>query len=150
MAKIDLTQEEADNFIKMEKNKVDDLQWTYPGLGGSIAIPLISINKKEKFTLDITRGNINLSKGTYQNRTRIAITLVRLDFGGSPHRNPDDEEIQTPHLHIYRAGYGDKWAYNVPEDKFPNMNNDPWKTLEDFMKFCNIINPPKIERGLCK
>jgi hypothetical protein len=32
---------------------------------------------------------------------------MRLDLDGPPHRNPDDQEIPCPHLHIYRAGYGD-------------------------------------------
>jgi hypothetical protein len=35
---------------------------------------------------------------------------MRLDLDGPPHRNPDDEEIPWPHLHVYREGYGDKWA----------------------------------------
>jgi len=75
------------------------------------------------------------------------VVLVRLDFGGHPHRNPDGEEILSPHLHIYKEGYGDKWAIPVPTDRFPNMD-DLWKTLEDFMRFCNITEPPFIEKGL--
>ncbi|KJU85379.1 prophage protein [Candidatus Magnetobacterium bavaricum] len=39
------------------------------------------------------------------------IILLRLCFGGHPHRNPDDTEISSPHLHRYREGYADKWAY---------------------------------------
>ena len=42
---------------------------------------------------------------------------------------------------------GDKWAVPVPSSAFPNIT-DTWKTLEDFMRFCNIGNPPLIERGL--
>jgi hypothetical protein len=36
------------------------------------------------------------------------VVLVRLDLGGAPHRNPFDEEIGVPHLHLYREGFGDK------------------------------------------
>jgi hypothetical protein len=32
-------------------------------------------------------------------------------------------------------------------DGFPDMN-DLWRTLEDFMRYCNITEPPFIERGL--
>jgi len=130
----------------MEKRRLDDARWDYPGLGGSINIPLVSSDKREDFILDISRGKIDLLKGTYQNRSRQIAVLVRLDFGGRPHRNPDDEEISSPHLHIYREGYGDKWAVQVPIDRFHDLN-DLWKTLEDFMRFCNITKPPIIERG---
>ena len=147
MAEINLSQAEADALIQMEKYKTNDERWNYPGLGGSISIPLTSGNKRENFLLDVSRGKIDLLKGTYQNRSRQVIILVRLDFGGQPHRNPDGEEIPSPHLHIYREGYGDKWAMPVPVDRFPNLSN-LWKTLDDFMRFCNIIEPPIIERGL--
>ena len=147
MAEINLTQAEADALIAMEKHRIDDTRWDYPGLGGSISIPLISANKRENFMLDISRGRIDLLRGKYQNRARQVIVLVRLDFGGQPHRNPDDEEITSPHLHIYKEGFGYKWALPVPTEHFSNMS-DLWQTLNDFMGFCNIIEPPIIERGL--
>jgi hypothetical protein len=148
MAEINLAQAEADLLIKMEKYSVDDTLWNYPSLGGSITIPLVSEDKRENFLLDISRwGKIDLSKGTYQNRSRQIIVLVRLDFGGQPHRNPDDIEIPSPHLHIYREGYGDKWAIPVPGDYFKNTK-DMWQTLQEFMVYCNIVQPPKIQKGL--
>lgn len=147
MSEINLSQDEADALIQMEKHKTNDERWDYPALGGSISIPLTSNNKRENFLLDVSRGKIDLLKGTYQNRSRQVIILVRLDFGGQPHRNPDGEEIPSPHLHIYREEYGDKWAMPVPVDRFPNLPN-LWRTLDDFMRFCNIIEPPIIEKGL--
>ncbi|MDR4506756.1 MAG: hypothetical protein MRJ65_00730 [Candidatus Brocadiaceae bacterium] len=140
-------QSEADKLIAMEKHRVNGSVWRYPGLGGSICIPLISFDKRENFNLDISRGKINLSKGTYQNRARKIIVLVRLDLGGPPHRNPDDVEISSPHLHLYREGYGDKWAMPIPTGKFSNISN-LWQVLKDFMDFCNITEPPIIQKGL--
>jgi len=147
MAEINLTQAEADALIALEKHRADDNQWDYPGLGGSISVPLVSADRREQFILDISRGRIDLSKGTYQNRSRQVVVLVRLDFGGPPHRNPDGEEIGCPHLHLYREGYGDKWACAVPADRFQNIG-DLWRTLDDFMRYCNIVEPPTIQRGL--
>ena len=147
MAEISLTQVEADALIVMEKIRVNDDLWDYPGLGGSICIPLISKDKRENFILDISRGKIDLLRGRYQNRCRQIIVLVRLDFGGQPHRNPDGEEISSPHFHIYKEGYGDKWAVSLPIDKFPNIN-DLFQTLQDFMMYCNITEPPLIQKGL--
>ena len=147
MAEINLTQSEADALIAMEKIKVDDSRWDYPDLGGSLCIPLISKDKRENFMLDISRGKIDLLKGKYQNRARQIIILVRLDFGGQPHQNPDEKEIPSPHLHIYREGYGDKWAYPVSSGEFKNID-DLQETLYDFMRFCNVVDFPNIQFGL--
>lgn len=97
--------------------------------------------------LDLRRGRIDLAKGTYQNRGRQVVVLMRLDFGGAPHRNPDGDEIDSPHLHIYREGFGDKWAMPVPAEAFRDLTN-PWQTPDDFMRYCSIVEPPNIRRGL--
>jgi len=82
-----------------------------------------------------------------QNRARQIIILARLDYGGPAHPNPDGEEIPCPHLHLYKEGYGDKWAFPIPQDKFPNIG-DQWETLSDFMKYINVIKQPAIIREL--
>ena len=147
MADFYLTQAEADVLIAMEKFCIDNAAWNYPPLGGAMIIPLLSQDKREGFLLDLSRGYINLTKGKYQTRARQIIILVRLDFGGAPHRNPDDQEILCPHLHIYREGFGDKWAVPAPIDTFTDLS-DLWETLGDFMQYCNIVQPPKFRRGL--
>jgi hypothetical protein len=147
MAEIILTQAEADALLALEKERVDDTVYDYPGLGGALRIPLASPDKRETFSLDIYRAQINLAKGTYQNRARGVVILARLDFGGAPHRNPDDEEIASPHLHIYREGYGDKWARALPANAFANPN-DRWVLLLDFLRFVNVTNAPEIRPGL--
>ena len=147
MAEINLTQTEADALISLEKHRINEEEWEYPDLGGAISVPLISTDRRENFILDISRGRIDLLKGKYQSRARQMVVLLRLDFGSAPHRNPDGEEISSPHLHIYREGYGDKWATPVPMNEFLNVS-DRWRTLQDFMRFCNITDPPSFIRGL--
>lgn len=147
MRDANLTQAEADALLALEKRRANDAEWNYPSLGGRIAVPLVSNDRREPFFLDLWRSRINLAKGRYQNRARQVAILARLDFGGAPHRNPDGEELGSPHLHLYREGYGDKWAYPVPLDRFSNLE-DPWLTLQDFMRFCNIVEPPIIRREL--
>lgn len=147
MTDIVLSQSEADVLIGMPKFRVDDAEWQYPDFGGKISVPLTGENKREKFFLDISRSKIDLSKGKYQNRARQIIILVRLDFGGAPHRNPDGHEVACPHLHVYHEGYGDKWAISAPENAFPRIE-DRWQTLHDFMNYCNITEPPRFGRGL--
>jgi hypothetical protein len=147
MADINLTQAEADALLAMPKVRVNDEEWAYPGLGGAVSIPLVSEDKRENFLLDIERGRIDLLKGKYQSRGRQVVVLVGLDFGGSPHRNPDGKELACPHLHVYREGYGHKWAVPVPADAFPSMG-DLWQTLDHFMRYCHVTQPPRIARGL--
>lgn len=143
-----ITQVEADMLLKIAKVKMDDQVWQYPGLAGSLAIPLLSHDKRENFILDISRSRLEVRRGKYQTRARNAITLARLDFGGPPHRNPGETiDIPCPHLHLYREGLGSKYAVPVPLEAFPNVS-DLWQTLHDFMRFCNITEPPRITRGL--
>lgn len=99
MAEIDLTQAEADALLAMEKRSEDSETKDFPTSGERIEVSLVSMDKRERFFLDISRSRIEISRGTYQNRGRQVIVLARLDFGGKPHRNPDDEELPTPHLH---------------------------------------------------
>ncbi|NHZ85913.1 MAG: hypothetical protein GWP19_08540 [Planctomycetia bacterium] len=146
MSSIELTQNEADALINIEKKKINRSIYEYPHLGGRLNIPLKSTNNKEEFHLDITRSNIKLSKTSHQNRSRKIIILVRLCIDGSPHRNPDGSEIQRNHIHIYREGYGDKWAYPIP-DYFTNIENKII-TIYEFMEYCNIIDQPTIQLGI--
>lgn len=146
MADASLAQAEADALIGMKKRRADSQTWAYPDFGGAITVPLISVDRRERFLLDLRRSQINLAKGTYQNRARQVVVLARLDFGGSPHRNPDDKLVESPHLHLYREGFGDKWAFPVP-DRFMDLS-DPSRTLDDFMAYCNIVEPPTVSRSL--
>lgn len=149
MPGINLPQIIADNLLAMAKRKVDDTQWRFPYTGGKSIIPLASLDGREDFFLDLYRGRINLAKNTFQNRARRSVILARLDVDGPPHRNPDDAEIPAPHLHIYREGYGDKWAVPVPLDLFPNLGSTDLSLL-DFMRFINVTDPPNIRRELLK
>lgn len=148
MVDINISQEEGDALIEMEKMRADEMEWDFPSSGGSLQIPLVSLDKRENFILDVTkRGRIDLTKGSYQNRAKQVVILVRLDFDGRPHRNPDGSEIGSPHLHLYREGFGDKWAAPVPANHFSDTQ-DIWLTLVEFMKYCNISEPPNIRKGL--
>jgi hypothetical protein len=70
VADIKLTQADADVLLAMEKHKVEDIPYEYPSLGGGVRIPLQSSDKRELFFLDITRSQVVLTKGTYQNPAR--------------------------------------------------------------------------------
>jgi hypothetical protein len=147
MADIDIPQAEADALIEMEKHRVDDKEWLFAAPGERMAVPLTSADKREQFMLDVSRSQIKLTKATFQNRARQAIILMRLDLDGPPHRNPDGKEIPCPHLHRYREGFGDRWAFPAPLERYSN-NQDLFSTLDVFMRDCNIVNPPSVQKGL--
>lgn len=147
MARAPLPQAEADALMAADKHRVDDTVHAYPDLGGRLTVALASADRSERFLLDVSRGRLDLRKQTFQNRARKTIVLARLDLGGRPHRNPDDSPVDSPHLHVYREGYHDRWAYPVPQDRFPNLG-DPHRVLGDFLRFCNVVDPPFFERGL--
>jgi hypothetical protein len=142
-----LTQSEADLLLAMEKHRASDEAHDYP-TGGRLTLPLQSPDKREQFLLDISRGRIQLLKGTYQTRARHVVVLARLDFGGPPHRNPDGEEVPPNHLHVYREGWGDKWATPLPDGWLFKTPDDPWELYQDFLKFCVITAPPTVRQGL--
>lgn len=142
----ELTQPEADALLALEKQCLTEETHSLPSLGGRLSVDLSSLDGREQFNLDVNRSYISFSKVTYQTRARVTVVLARLDVAGAPHRNPDDSEIPCPHLHLYREGYGDKWALPLPAD-FGDIS-DGWRTLEDFMAYCHIVKPPIFEKGL--
>lgn len=147
MADIVLTQNEAEALLQMEKFKADNTPHNFPLQGESLSVELLSADKRERFVLDIQRGRIKLAKVTYQNRAHRTVVLARLDLAGPPHRNPDGQEMPCPHLHLYREGFGDKWAIPIDPQVFRNPD-DLWTTYQEFLAFCKVVDSPNIQRGL--
>lgn len=145
MADNALSQADAEALLRMEKIPASSDKFNFPDFGGRIEVPLVSRDERENFSLDINRKRIALTTG-YQTRARRVVVLARLDFA-APHRNPDGSEVGVPHLHLYREGYGDKWAVEVPAGMLSNPA-DVWRVLHDFMRYCGVIEQPNIERGL--
>ncbi|MCE2489463.1 MAG: hypothetical protein J4G17_05755 [Anaerolineae bacterium] len=131
----------------MKKQAENDQPVPLPAGGQKFAVQLTSQDGREKFLLDLSRGRIDLRKIKIQNRARSVVILARLDLSGRPHRNPDGEDVPTPHLHLYCEDYGDKWAKPLPKDIFPDTKNE-LKILEDFMRFCNIRSIAEVQMNL--
>lgn len=143
----DITQDAADALMAMEKMRTSEEIRYYPFQGESLRLPLTSTDRREQFMLDVSRGRIELLRVKYQTRARQVIILARLDLGGPPHHNPDGRDVACPHLHVYREGYGDKWAIALPPERFQDAR-DQWRTLHDFMSYCNITKPPLVQKRL--
>lgn len=142
-----LIQAEADRLLAMPKRSTEQRLFRYPDMGTHLAIPLCSLDERERFSLDIGRSYVRLTKATYQTRARGNVILARLDLGGAPHTNPDGVVLPCPHLHVYREDYGDKWAQSLPEDVFKNVG-DRQQTFLDFLDYCRVVEKPTMEWGL--
>ena len=102
-----------------------------------------TINGKETFLFDFYRGSFEITKYTYNKRYRQTIVLLRYDNGGR-HTNPDGQFFDGPHVHLYREGYDDKFAFPIFE-----IGVSPSDSMEEVFKkiaqYCNIITIPTIE-----
>lgn len=139
-----LTQTEADQFIQMVKHFVRAPAWITIPPGGDDTYELASLDDRESFLLDIWRGTLRLTKLRFQNRVRTAIVLVRLDVDGAPHTNPDGQRLSGTHLHLFKEGYDDRWAYSVDSSRF-TLLSDAGATFQEFCAFCKIESPPPVQ-----
>lgn len=140
-----LTQAEADALIAMSKWFVDRGPLPFPLPGEMQKWEVFSEGRRESFLVDVNRkGKIKLTKCTYQGRYRVVEILLRLDVDGPPHENPDGTEVPTPHLHVYREGFGDKWAMPLPI-QFTDTS-DLAKTFGEFLKYFHVQDIPEIQR----
>ncbi len=155
-----ISQLDADFFFGMEKIPEEVKEYQFPGSGQKLTLAYTSSDRRENFLFDIYRGSICITKVTYQNRVRKAFILRRLDLDGAVHVNPEVEsvplsflapfngkEIQTPHLHVYVEGYGEKWA--VPADSLLAVEGkDIYEVMIDFFKYCHVNQLPNIIKTL--
>ncbi len=141
-----LTQAEADALIAMQKRFSSPATISLPA-GTDQTHDLIGVGRNEKFLLDLSRGTIRLSKVKFQTRGRSVIVLVRLDLDGGPHTNPDGSHVGKTHIHLYREGFDDKWAYTIDPTIF-STPGDIEETFNSFCEYCNIGEVPNFQEGL--
>lgn len=143
--KLVLDQIEADLLLEHKKYFVDNSIIKLEKNNKNITRIIKSIDNKEDFILDISKGRINLSRVKYQSRHKLSNTiLLRIDTSsGARHINPDGQFIECPHIHIYKEGYGSKWAYPLDPNIFTNPN-DTILLLKEFLMYFNVLETPQI------
>jgi len=158
-----LTSVEALDLFFVEKKFIPNQSINF---GENSKLEIKSIDESEKFTLDYNRGKISL-KYSVQTRCRSYIQLIRLDTGGSWHNNPQERVIchpedpfyvvhddcvgkkfqpGEPHIHFYREGYEDAWAYPIPD--WIKDPHDRRRTFFEFLEKCNVLDKPSIQAGI--
>jgi len=143
-----LSDEEAKCLMQMEKKIIEQPGgYFFPSHEQILTLKSLSIGRNVEFLFDIGRKYQQLSRCTYQERYEKIIVLVRVDIKGPSHTNPDDSMVSAPHIHIFKEGFSDKWAYPLSNDHFRNPS-DLYKTMYDFFTYCRVVDPPIIQKGL--
>ena len=138
-----LTDLEARRLLDALKQLVSTQPIVFPSLQSYITLEATSDRANEKFQLDVQRKTLNVKKCTYQTRYNKLTNLLRIDIEGPAHSNPDGTEIPCPHIHIYKEGYDDKWAYPL-SSKMMTDPNDLIRILIDFLEYNHITNVPNV------
>jgi hypothetical protein len=143
-----LSQANADLLLKLVKVLDDRGTIEFPRPGEIKQLQLKSEDGRESFIVDVNRkGRIKISKCTYQERYQVVEILLRLDIDGPPHDNPDGTTVPCPHLHIYKEGFADKWAFPVNPTAFMDTCHLV-TTLKDFLEYCKVKDIPPIQGEL--
>lgn len=143
-----ITQEEFDFLKKLDKEfkEKDEIS-----LNNQWKKEILSKEGRESFLLDFNTNRYILEKYTFNNRYRTSTVLARYDTNpNGRHTNPDGVVLKGPHIHIYKEGYDDKFAYS-PEMIGIKINEtfDKNRTFELFLKFMNIEMPQLNRMILC-
>jgi hypothetical protein len=143
-----LTQVRADQLHAMPKVLSGTAPARFPQPGQFCQLDVVSVDGREAFVIDVNRkGTLKLTKCTYQERYAVIEILVRLDIDGPVHENPDGVEVPTPHVHMFREGFGDRWAAPISTADFSDTT-DLQKTFTEFLGFCHVQAPANMQRGL--
>jgi hypothetical protein len=138
-----ITQTEFDYLIKLGKRFEEANELVLGPAPLSWERNIIAIKTKDTFILDFYRGSFELSKYIYNKRYRQTIILLRYDAKGR-HTNPDGATFDGPHVHIYKEGFDDKFAYPVTDigiDETDGME----AVLGKFLTYCNVKSIPSIQ-----
>jgi len=113
-------------------------------VGKAESYALTDASGTKKFYLDVDRGGrIELGrKIKLQNRYR-TVTLVRFEINGPYHTNPDGTHIGRNHIHIYREGFDDAWAFELSD--FSEIDFSSCESFDDYLnvfcEYCHIEKP---------
>ncbi|MEC0310139.1 hypothetical protein P4H67_25630 [Paenibacillus lautus] len=138
-----LNQNEVNELLSMLKSLRNNNRVTFPTSGESIALEAESNSTNDKFLIDINRKGQITFRCTYQTRFKKSNILLRLDLQGPAHTNPDMTKIPVPHLHIWREGFEDRWAYPLGD----HIDTDPENlvnVLIAFLEYNNFTEVPSI------
>lgn len=163
-----ISREEANDLIAIPKIPKDGLPLFYDQTKIRQVYELISVeNNNQRFKLDYQESRKVSLKLSCHHRNYGNIGLIRIDFQGSRHQNPQSLTESVPnylysavgmeipprqaHIHIYVEGFELRWAMPIENYlkidpnlrlklKVTEINNEEDKTraIKDFAKLINL------------
>jgi len=144
-----LTDSEVQHLIRLPKRFTDIAQVIIPQSGEfEHRSDLAAIGGRDTFILDISRAAIRMTRCKSQTRYARNIILIRVDLDGSPHENPDGTDVGRSHVHIYRAGWDDKWAYPLSEYKGFASCSTLVELVRSFCRYCGVTSDIPYQEGI--
>lgn len=104
---------------------------------------IMSPRRNERFFLNYFASGIRFSRYTFNHRYRQTVVLLRYDNDGR-HTNPDGQTLTGPHVHLYREGFDDKFAFPMTEIGVV-MDDTPDRVVAKILHFCAITSYPEIQ-----
>jgi len=101
---VELSQQEADLLIAIEKVLTNPKKLKLPQSGRKDVHELLSVDGREEYKFSAYRGSAKApNKISYSILYQHSITLLKVDNSHGLHINPDDTTIPpfTPHIHLY-------------------------------------------------
>ena len=136
-----LTQAEAEALIRMLKRSLID-SINFPGKGEKKNFQVQGDTSKDKFDIQLYRGNIAAHKLNYEAIVSVnKVILLELHVGDTlKHLNPDGSWVNGSHWHIYKQDYGRAFAIPAADVKSSDFESNTLKFFKEF----NIISPPTV------
>ena len=142
-----LTQDEANQYLVMVKY-FEERKPIKLGLPTCVVHELIGEDRRSRFRLETWFHKAVTSRYVYVNSVHASIELVRLCAGDRRrHPNPDGTIIRGNHLHVYREGFGTRWAIPLSDCGFSDIV-DFGTVLREFCRYCNIADVPELQLGM--
>lgn len=120
---MEMTNIEFDRIIAERKQFDNDNNIIILPIGGGKVNLIANFTESDEYiNIYLRSSKRNLEKlsqnSTYQDNT----ILIRIDLEPTaPHQNPDGQIIRESHIHVYKEGFGDKWATPL-KDICDNIN----------------------------
>jgi len=144
-----LSNNEVQRLIRLDKRFADESEVLIPVSGQyEHCSELLAVRDGDKFLLNVSRAAIRLTRCKTQTRYSRNTVLIRVEIDGPPHENPDGTEVSPSHVHIYREGYDDKWAY--PIEKFPEFAScdSLIELVRKSSRYCGVVSRIPYQKGV--
>jgi hypothetical protein len=145
----DLIDHHAEDHIKTliyDPKTLNVNRLTHPSNGDKLKLHLKNSLNQDNFELNISTHSIRIEKTNYHLQENRILPLLRLEVFATPHKNPNGEKISENHLHIYKEGFEDRWAY--PVDHILKHSRDRIIIFQSLLDTINLQSKLTVDKDI--